>query len=188
MNTPLFTQKYWHCLNNETLLVHFFSSSCRQKNGFNYFWQSDRCKGHQKRNITLYMHCMVYHVPYMIKRLGSINHSVVKVCALACGYDKGWGVTLIGTMSRAATAVKIFDHQKMDLTAGRLIAPGAKAQSHLLVASSANFGTEYSLIDPQTVPFNPLTAYWLWSQLWTWSLWEWPPLLWLWGLFFHSYQ
>ena len=63
-----------------------------------------------------------------------------------------------GTVSRAVTAVKIFDYPKMDLTAGRLIAPGANAWLHRLIASSADFGTEYCLIDPQTVRFNPLTA------------------------------
>ena len=34
---------------------------------------SGRCEGHQKRNITPYMHAMVYHVPDMMKRFGNVK-------------------------------------------------------------------------------------------------------------------
>ena len=44
-------------------------------------------QGHQKKYITLYMHCMVYHVPAMLKKFGNCITFPAKVCVkLMCTY------------------------------------------------------------------------------------------------------
>jgi len=34
---------------------------------------SARCEGFQKKNVTPYMHCLVYHVPAVIKNYGNLK-------------------------------------------------------------------------------------------------------------------
>ena len=81
-----------------------------------------------------------------------------------------------------------FDHPKMDLTDGQLTNCTRRKCSAALLDRQQCWFWHRIQHDRPSVPFDPLTASWPWSHFWTWPLWEWPPLLWLWGLFFHSYQ
>ena len=39
----------------------------------NFLALGDRCEGFQRRSITPYIHIMVYHVPFMLKRFGNLK-------------------------------------------------------------------------------------------------------------------
>ena len=53
------------------LYMHYMYS--QGKNWVNLFLSFDEWEGHQRRSITPYIHCLVYHIPEMIRRYGNLR-------------------------------------------------------------------------------------------------------------------
>ena len=119
MSIQLFTQRYWRCL-DYTLLVYFFPLHVGKRMGstiFDTVWSMSRTSKAKCNTVhALYgLSCTWYDKTSWKHKIIQWSRYVDWHVAMTRG-----GVTPIGTVSRAVTAVKIFDHPKIDLTAGRL--------------------------------------------------------------------
>ena len=55
----------------QKLYMHYMYS--QGKNWVNLFLSFDEWEGHQRCSITPYIHCLVYHIPEMIRRYGNLR-------------------------------------------------------------------------------------------------------------------